>query len=449
MKRPVIARPSRRVIAKCIGPRHRERGITIALVALAIVAIMAMAALSIDVVTLYLANAEAQRSADAAALAAARVLSLSGMTGDPQDTTGNWAAAKIVAQTIAQGVANQNVIGGAAPNTVTVTFLNDGQPVFGENPVVQVKIQRTSLPTFFSRIWGRRGATVGATAVAEAFNPSNSATYAGSMVPVQPRCVKPWIIANIEPQTGNTFVSTADGSITNPGIQLNYAGAGNGVIGEEFTLTPYCNSVNCANAQGNFITPAGKYIPASIQKIPAPVSIPNCATSDPYQEAIAGCDQNTVYSCGAANGITANADLTFNPGSNTGGNADTSTATQCLINQGAGADQINTAVYPFEIEAGGGNPLIKAGLPGGDVITASNNIVTIPIMDNLQLPPPATSLTPAVTIVGFLQAFVQRVDVAGNPVVTILNVSGCSNGAGQVGVSGSSPVPVRLVQKYP
>ena len=58
------------------------------LVALAMVAIMAMAALSIDVITLYLAREETQRSADAAALGAARVLSLSGVTGDPQNAPG-------------------------------------------------------------------------------------------------------------------------------------------------------------------------------------------------------------------------------------------------------------------------------------------------------------------------------------------------------------------------
>src|SRR6266849_2880814 len=60
-----------------------ERGVTMVLVALALVAIIAMAALSIDVITLYLAREEAQRAADAAALAAARVISISGVTGDP------------------------------------------------------------------------------------------------------------------------------------------------------------------------------------------------------------------------------------------------------------------------------------------------------------------------------------------------------------------------------
>src|SRR5690242_11030892 len=57
-----------------------ESGVTMVLVALAMVAIIAMAAMSIDLVTLYLAREEAQRTADASALAAARVLAASGMT---------------------------------------------------------------------------------------------------------------------------------------------------------------------------------------------------------------------------------------------------------------------------------------------------------------------------------------------------------------------------------
>ena len=62
-----------------IGPRAPERGVTMVLVALAMVAIIAMAALSIDVISLYLVKMEAQRAADAAALAAARVISISGI----------------------------------------------------------------------------------------------------------------------------------------------------------------------------------------------------------------------------------------------------------------------------------------------------------------------------------------------------------------------------------
>ena len=77
---------------------HGERGVTMIFVAVAMVAIIGMAALSIDVVTLYLAKEEGQHSADLAALAAARVLSLSGVTGDPNNVQGGlpgppWPAA--------------------------------------------------------------------------------------------------------------------------------------------------------------------------------------------------------------------------------------------------------------------------------------------------------------------------------------------------------------------
>ena len=52
-----------------------------ALVALAMVSIIAMAALSIDIGTLYQAKDEAQRAADAAALTAARVISIATHAG--------------------------------------------------------------------------------------------------------------------------------------------------------------------------------------------------------------------------------------------------------------------------------------------------------------------------------------------------------------------------------
>ena len=69
---------------------RRERGVTMVLVAVAMVAIIAMAALSIDVISLYLVKEEAQRAADAAALAAARVISISGITGDPNNSSASW-----------------------------------------------------------------------------------------------------------------------------------------------------------------------------------------------------------------------------------------------------------------------------------------------------------------------------------------------------------------------
>src|SRR5271169_3878077 len=109
--------------------RHGERGVTILLVAIAMVAIIGIAALSIDVVTLYLAREEAQRSADAAALTAARVLSLSGVTGDPNNVSGNWPTACSTATQVAQAVANQNAVGSTAPTSVNVNFVYQGTAV--------------------------------------------------------------------------------------------------------------------------------------------------------------------------------------------------------------------------------------------------------------------------------------------------------------------------------
>jgi hypothetical protein len=57
---------------------------------------------------------------------------------------------------------------------------------------------------------------------------------------VSPRCVKPWIVPNQDPSNpANKFVSLADGSIQNPGIQPDGSGNG-GVLGETFTLGSNC-----------------------------------------------------------------------------------------------------------------------------------------------------------------------------------------------------------------
>jgi hypothetical protein len=151
-----------------------------------------------------------------------------------------------------------------------------------------------------------------------------------------------------------------------------------------------------------------------------------------------------VYACGQTNG--ASADLTINPGGSTG---DTATAVQCLtqaLPTYSGADTINTGVFPFQIKAGDGNPLVTTGIiASGSVITSSNSIVTVPMYDDN----PLTKLNgakPDVTITGFLQVFINSVDApTGNINVSVLNVSGCGNTGATPGVTGSSPVPIRLV----
>jgi hypothetical protein len=454
-----------------------------ALVTVALVSIIAMAALSIDIGTLYQAKAEAQRAADAAALTAARIISISGITGDPTNQSDSWqkvcGGLGSPATTAAQSEAQQNLIAGVAISSkqITVTYVagKSGKAnadcsqlgtAFGVNPIVTVKVQGGALPIFFGRVFSLlpngnfSGTSVSATASAEAFNPSNSVDVAGKMIPVQPRCVKPWIIPNIDPTNGGSFVDTKEGSISNGGVSL----LGGGVIGETFNL-----NADCVPGVGDCEFPlvalnghiydnppvwnSGslpqvlEYVPALISGIPGavPVCSPAIAATG-YQPAIAGCDQNTVYACGTAGGSHVN--LTENP-VNPLGSGDTSAAVQCLIHQAAGQDTLiagttKTPVFPFQILAGSGNPLVGAGVSTGDSITSSNSIVTLPIADfsGGALVGNASS----VTITGFLQVFINGVDTTtGNISVTVLNVAGCSSKATNSPVFGTSPVPVRLI----
>ena len=436
--------------------RHGERGVTIVFVALAMVAIIAIAALSIDVVTLYLAREEAQRSADAAALAAAHVLSLSGVTGDPNNTQGNlpsppWQRACASATQVAQAVVNQNAVGRLVANTVNVTFLYNGTVTdctaggaFAVNPQVKVDVVQRGLPTFFSRIWRQTGSQVSATATAEAFNPSYSSSIApNGLTTVNPKCVKPWVVPNLDPiNSGDPFVMP-NGSIRHPGIQINGTGPA-AVIGETFELVDDCATGNPHCKALDDPIPTTKppnlleYIPASIGG--TTVGVPSCATGSAYQEAIGGCDQNTVYACGIVGG-GAQLDLTFNPGKSSG---DTARATECLIHQSAGQDVLDTSDFPFRIQPGAGNPVLIAN-PGITNVSGSNSIVTLPIYDGA---PFSTSADfPPINIVGFLQVFVNAIQANGNINVTVLNVAGCSNTAttSTPAVSGTSPVPVRLI----
>jgi len=496
MKHPLIYRPRK---------LSRQHGVTMVLVAVAMVAIIAMAAMSIDVITLYLAREEAQRSADAAALAAARLISLSGITGDPS-TASSWLAicggSGSPASQVASTVALQNVVGGAAANTVTVTYSAPGgsaipdcstlvsSSAFSTNPTVTVQVQRTNLPSFFSRIWGRSGTSVSASATAEVFNSSYSGSVGplATIFPVQPACVKPWFVPNHDPlnqgQDSNgvwcdntdprnrnnsckSLVGVNDGSITNPGISLNGTNA-NGVIGESFGLAANCTHTDTgcnfrtnpirANLTGNGYVNNGNapnllYYPGQVPTT-ALAAVPSCSSAgNLYEQAIAGCDQATAYKCGVP--LANTVDMSENP-SVLGG--DTPQGVQCLIHQGGtgggqpdGQDVLIDSSFPFQIQAGSSNPLVGGPLAVGSPISASNSIVSLPIYDDSAVTVGGSGTTTQVTIIGFLQVFINQIDQNDSMTVTVLNVTGCSNGNGATysvspsPVIGTSPVPIRLI----
>jgi Flp pilus assembly protein TadG len=457
-----------------------------ALVALSLVAIISMAALSIDLGTLYEAKAEAQRAADLAALTAARMISLEGTTGDPTKGPGDVVWTEICggpgspASVAAINVAQQNLINGSPASTVnvyygtsagvgTATSCTGAGIGFTVNPVVQVYVQQASLPTFFARVFslitngtpGNSG--VSATATAEVFNSSGSGSLSSGMIPVQPRCVKPWIIPNVDPGTSFPFLNP-DGTIVDTGV-YQIGGPGNGVIGEPFLMNADCKAgaANCEippnNIYDNPPTWKGPGNPAKniLEYVPALVSgtavaVPSCSATTGYQAAVAGCDQSTVYTCGTPStgpGAT-QVDLTENPLTPIGIGGDSPAAAMCLINQTVGQDALSgyptdtNISYPFEILAGFGNPLVKAGVVNdNNVVTSSNSIVTVPIADfgGVKL----AGNQPSVSIVGFLQVFINVINSDGSMDVTVMNIAGCSNSATNPSVTGTSPVPIRLI----
>src|SRR5690349_8332828 len=241
------------------------------LVAASLVVLLGMAALAIDVVTLYVARTEAQRAADAGALAGARAFVISGFTsgqlGLPSSGTvqnlvcANSGSGGPVANLQATAAAAQNLVSGQAAQ-VTAIACNFSQP---ENPQITVTVQRTGLPTFFARIWGRRGSTVTASATGEAVNTS------GTTMPVHLTSVKPWLIPNCNPLTERPDCQTSHYFIDSS-FALNNPTA---YIGQSFVFHQYDPG---SSAGGVFYPLDMSTIQASV--CPAASSLPSGSCSE-------------------------------------------------------------------------------------------------------------------------------------------------------------------------
>ncbi len=454
--------------------RRGERGQTILLVAVSMIALLAMAALAIDVVTFYVARTEIQRAADAAALAGAKAIADSGLTSLPTGDS-NFASGQV--QTLAQSMAtaainavlSSNLVGGSAPTLVgTPTFnfsTGAGQATAINNPTVKVTLQQPNLPTFFAKIFGRNAVSVQVSATAEAYNPANMPSpYL--FTPIAPKCVKPWLVANKDPvNSGAAFVTTSTGATETTGSPTG------SVIGETFYLTPDCNPAgNCGPKhnpmQATTSPPTVDYVPAAVLSNANNIC-PSCAGSTDFEKSVECCDVNpfidgstavpSVLNCG---GGTAHAQWDSTVSLPVGlGNA-SSTGAQCLTHAASpgmaqGQDTLDPITWPtnpLTIIAGTSSPFASKK------VTTSSSIVTIPIV-NPVVPPGGSD----VTILGFLQAFIDCVSDGANPClagvpvaanpgdiqITVLNVVGCSTNPNTappvVGGMGTSPIPVRLI----
>jgi Flp pilus assembly protein TadG len=445
-----------------------EQGVTILVVACSLAFVMiALAALVIDVSALFTARGDAKQAADTAALAGAKVLANSGMTSDPTNATLQANAVALATQ-VATAVATKNTVGGR-PLTigeVTVSFPNIGGLTFESNPQIKVAVQRTDLPTFFARAWGTKIVPVGATATAEAVNPSPTGGTPG--FPIAPHCVKPWILPNSAPLAGTPPIFDAAGTPVA------------GLVGVRVTLIPGCPAtVACVNPTVDMskTPPEMPYYYEQQLAQPSASSLPSCTTSTcDYEQNIAACDPNPIR----CNQPRTQISLVGAP--SCGGNPDrqTSRGTRCLIHAtgtgpgGQGQDCIsvngNAATYcsagastlDTQLFAGSENPLVQSGTINlGDPISSSDSVVTMPVYASVPATAPTSDRTSTtavfVDVIGFLQGFITGVErgtggppaLRGRIYMTIVNVSGCGatlSGPTIVG-DGISPVPVRLIKQ--
>jgi hypothetical protein len=437
-----------------VANMRRQKGQTIALVAVSMVSFVAMGAIAIDLTSLYSARSETQRAADAAALAGAKAFVDSGVTTDPNNTT-LQDLARTMAQGYATATASQNLIANGSAQVIA------GYPIldftFPGNPRITVKLQRTNLPLFFSRMWSGNFGTVSATAVAEAYNPAFSQVTSSSFLPSAPKCVKPILLPNNDPiQSGHpVFVDIASGQVNSSAGQF---------IGEQFGFSTACGSgggrARICNLppRGNGFKPPnpGEYLPMLVsgqhQYCPGS-SAPGCPASSDFEKSIECCD-GAVFNfpqCGTSATMAAwdqNIDVR-----NTGpGASPVTSGLQCTIHS-AGANSQDT-LDPSAFSSGNGPLLIspgsfsqvRYGIPSGGFIATSDSIITVPLFDNSSADLPATF---QVNIVGFLTLFVNDViGQNGDFTATIVNVTGCGNTASSsspVSGGGVSAIPVRLI----
>jgi Flp pilus assembly protein TadG len=447
--------------------RHgSERGVSLVLVALGLILLLATAGIAVDLATLYVARNEAQRAADAAALAGADKF----VGTDVSSGLMTPLEAEPLAAEHAAEVGNDNLIIGRNPDLSATNFNSACPPPttgsggcfnfsIPNDPQVTVVVQK-SMPTYFMRFFGIKSVPVSVTATAEAYIPEGAV---GPTSTVQ--CLKPWLLPNCDPYhqvpsadaNANTlcpanssgtedyayFVNPTTGAIVNPGLTPD------GVVGESLTIKPGNPSSSSISAPSQFWP---VFLPSN-----GTFTCPACASADKtsstsnsaslYRENIECCSTTSI-TCGTATVDPISGDMT----------GPTGQGVDCLIhegNSGTGQDTIslqNSFTTPFIMYAGSNNPYY----PAGTQISTSDSLVTLPLYDGQVLCPGNSCPTSvSVDITGFLQLFISSEGSPQHSVYAyILSIASCvggsdADGGGGTGTPipavGGSPVTVRLI----
>jgi Flp pilus assembly protein TadG len=383
-----------------------DRGITLVMAAASLVALLGFVALAVDLGMLYTVRANSQNIADAAALAGAREAFV---VPNPDKVLAAKQGAKSAA------AANYT------PESLSDIRLRDADIVVVDSSTehtVQVTVRRTvangnPVRTFFAPVLGIPTVSVTATATAEAFIPNGaSGPRFGS------QCVKPWLLPDINPNTGQPY-SPAD-------------------IGTDIT-------VKGGDPQTDSVEP-GQFYPLDLQYNGITPNCPSCESpasnqngADLYRSNIGCCNGNTVV-CGETR-------LNLQTGNMVG---PTLQGTLCLIHQGqgnSGGQDVLVSVNPLQIQYGSNHP---GG--GGGFGTSSESLQAVPVYDPATNPiTPGQGQYPSVLVSKLIQVFIQRAhNPQGTVDATIIQVITCAippGGTPNTGpVSVGSPVPLRLVR---
>jgi len=427
--------------------RGRQRGSSLFIVAAGMLALVGLMGLSIDLVALYLGKSEAQRAADAAALAGAQEFVLSGfMSGVVTQAT-----AQTLATNQAVAVGQKNLVGGSAPSIPTGNVIFDFTHV--GNPLITVQVGAT-LSTYFMRIFGVTSANIVSTATAEAYDPAGSGAGGPTLCT---SCLRPFLVPNCDPDHlvgsgGNPNCPKVGGQnqdyfLNPPNYGINRPGATpTGIVGESWSL----------HTGGPKVSAASQWYS---------IAFLGAQSKSAWQADIASCNTDAIV-CGTVlqtlNGKAV-------------GPADK--GIEALIHAsgqglGQGQDTINTSggTLPFPMFAGSNNPLVAAGvIATGAQVVQSDSLVTVPIYDGLDSN--GNIATPGgsqVVITGYLQMFITDVIHNGTDDIIdaiIINVMSCgankggtcatggnqgaggggSGTGGTVTAGGAGFVPIRLV----
>lgn len=152
-----------------------DRGAVLIHVLIAFVLLLLLSGFVVDYGALWVARAQAQNSADAAALAGSVALA----TDVPHAGSDRWDRAR----NVAWNTGHVNRVWGMSPSAVIVTSPYNGNPCTSRpERCVRVEVRRTGIPTWFMQLAGIQSQGARAVAVAQ----TNPATGTN--------CMKPWLV---------------------------------------------------------------------------------------------------------------------------------------------------------------------------------------------------------------------------------------------------------------